>query len=111
MKFPCRATVAGPPAAGTLITSQPLCVVPVMIPVARIVPSGPHEASFQGFEADAGDRSHIVCAAPPFTEMRFSLVSVKNPIDLLSGDQNGPDAPSVPSSATATVDARSRTNK
>ena len=33
--------------------------------------------------------------------MRMIRVSVKNPIDWLSADQNGPKAPSVPASGSA----------
>src|SRR5258708_6031557 len=43
--------------------------------------------------------SHTPCDCPPAMSIFLSLPSAKNPIDLLSGDQNGYDAPCVPSNA------------
>jgi hypothetical protein len=40
--------------------------------------------------------SHRVTGAPPWTEIFFSFPSAKNPIQLWSGEKNGPSAFSVP---------------
>src|SRR5688572_16171772 len=40
--------------------------------------------------------SHNSCGGPPVAGTTFSLPSAKNPIDRLSGDQNGVRAPAVP---------------
>src|SRR6266849_10004505 len=40
--------------------------------------------------------SHSTWTCPPDTSTFLSLPSAKNPIDLPSGDQNGKDAPCVP---------------
>src|SRR5687768_9302718 len=46
---------------------------------------------------------------PPSTPMRLMRSLEKNPMDSLSGDQNGNDAPSVPASGRATPDLNDRT--
>ena len=43
------------------------------------------------------------CGGPPAMSIRFSLPSAKNPIDRLSGVQNGYLAPSVPASGRAVI--------
>ena len=48
---------------------------------------------------------------PPASATFFSLPSAKNAIDRLSGDQNGPDALSVPGSGRAASDVSSRIHK
>src|SRR5262245_52871329 len=45
---------------------------------------------------------------PPSTSIRFNLLSAKNPIDRLSGDQNGNWAPSVPGSGRAAPESSGR---
>src|SRR5690242_21780920 len=45
--------------------------------------------------------SQIVCTGPPAASMRFSLSPAKKAIDLLSGDQNGNSASSVPARDSA----------
>ena len=47
--------------------------------------------------------SHNVSGGPPPTSIRLIFSSAKNPIDRLSGDQNGPAAPSVPGSSCAVM--------
>jgi hypothetical protein len=42
--------------------------------------------------------------------MRFSLVPAKNPIDRLSGDQNGDVARSVPANGLANVESSRRSH-
>ena len=48
--------------------------------------------------------------SPP-TPTRLSLPFAKNPIDLLSGDQNGPTAPSVPPSRFAVSESSGRSQR
>ena len=45
------------------------------------------------------DISHIGITGPPFTETFLSFPAVAKAIMLLSGDQNGESAPSLPSTA------------
>ena len=40
----------------------------------------------------SGTAEVSVCTDPPSMSIRFSLVPAKNPMDRLSGDQNGADA-------------------
>src|SRR5688572_21174021 len=49
-------------------------------------------------------------SAPPSTSIRYSRSLAKNPIDRLSGDQNGDDAPSVFASGEASPLASERTH-
>jgi len=48
---------------------------------------------------------------PPEISVLFSLPLAKNPIERLSGDQNGEEAPSVPSSCRGVIDPISRINR
>ncbi len=52
-----------------------------------------------------------VSGAPPPTSSRLRASIVKNPIDRLSGDQNGNEAPSVPGRGCAVVAAKARSNR
>jgi hypothetical protein len=61
-----------------------------MVPSAFQVPPRPFGASAS------------TCGAASPMSMRFSLPAPKNPIDRLSGAQNGNDAPSVPGRRCAT---------
>src|SRR5215467_6133545 len=61
----------------------------------RIVSFGPHEPP------RGSGTSAIASTGPPATGIFFSFPSAKNPIQRLSGDQNGPSAPSVPGIARA----------
>ena len=47
---------------------------------------------------------------PPSMSMRFSLLSAKNPMDRLSGDQNGRDARSVPANGRADGESSDRSH-
>src|SRR5205085_4889786 len=51
----------------------------------------------------------IVSGVPPPASMRFNLPSAKKPSDLLSGDQNGKAAFSVPFNARGVDESRRRT--
>ena len=51
-----------------------------------------------------------VCTDPPSMSMRFSLVSAMNPMDRLSGDQNGRDARSVPANGCANGESSDRSH-
>src|SRR5215831_13040853 len=53
--------------------------------------------------------SATTTAGPPDTAMVLSLLSAKYPSELLSADQNGSDAPSVPGSGRAGGEPRERT--
>jgi hypothetical protein len=57
----------------------------------------------------AFETRQIVTGAPLATSMRLSCESAKNPIDVLSGDQNGYSAPSVPGSARIADSSSART--
>ena len=57
-----------------------------------MVPSGFHAPPAAARACASG------CTSPPSISTRFSMSLVKNPIDRLSGDQNGWKAPSVPAS-------------
>ena len=50
-----------------------------------------------------------VFTEPPSTSIRLSVPSAKKPIDLLSGDQNGASAPSVPGRVRGDSDRSDRT--
>src|SRR3954467_1845661 len=52
-----------------------------------------------------------VSAGPPPTSIFLSFPSAKNPIDRLSGDQNGPAAPSVPGSSCGATLSSDRMNR
>src|SRR5215831_14305099 len=54
--------------------------------------------------------SQRVSTGPPAAETFFSLLSTKNPMYRLSGDQNGSVAPSVPASACAWSESSGRTH-
>ena len=62
----------------------------------RIVPS-----LFHAPPSATGMPEASVRTDPPSMSMRFSLVSAKNPMDRLSGDQNGRDPRSVPGNGRA----------
>src|SRR5215813_15269679 len=49
-----------------------------------------------------------VCGAPPTMSARLSIPPAKKPIDRLSGDQKGNDAPSVSAIGSAVVDPNGR---
>src|SRR5262245_42806293 len=53
--------------------------------------------------------SHRACGGPPWTSILLSLESAKTPMERLSGDQKGYEAPSVPSNGRAVREARGRT--
>src|SRR5262249_51413426 len=58
----------------------------------------------------AGSASHNTSGGPPAASIFFSLPSAKKPMNLLSGDQNGADAPSVPASGCADSPLNGRTH-
>src|SRR5438874_2499402 len=88
--FSNRDTATGsPPEADTLKIGDAPVGVNKMMPSAFHDPPRP-PAAFAN-----------VCGAPPAISARFSFESAKNPTDVLSGDQNGYDAPSVPTSGCA----------
>ena len=68
-----------------------------------MAPSGPHAPRWGSRGA-----SHRVRTGPPTTSTRFNFPSAKNPIDRLSGDQNGEIAPSVPETACAVAESSRR---
>src|SRR5262249_28884003 len=70
----------------------------------RIVPSRFHVAPA------SCALSVITNGFPPESSTRFSLRSAKNPICLLSGDQKGTNAPSVPGKGFATDESIGRTH-
>ena len=53
---------------------------------------------------------HNVSGCLPTTSIVLSLLSVKKPMDLLSGDQKGSPAPSVPGSGRGAVASHGRTH-
>ena len=88
--------VALPPAAGTRNRPCPLTANTIS-PFLLQVPPRPAPASQR------------VNAGPPARSIFFSLPSAKNAMERLSGDQKGSTAPSVPVSARAESESRSRT--
>ena len=64
-----------------------------------MVPSGPHAA------VDSPSAGVIACGVPPRASTRFIWPSAKNPIEWLSGDQNGQRARSVPDSGRASAES------
>ncbi len=50
------------------------------------------------------------CGKPPASAMRFNFSFAKKAIERPSGDQNGPDAPSVPSIKRGSTVAKFRTH-
>src|SRR5215467_10666554 len=92
--------VAPPPDAETRCN-------PVALP-NRITPSR--------FHVPVGDTrlpptSARVSGAPPAISIRFSFVSARNTIDLLSGDQVGKFPPSVPGRGRAARESSGRTHR
>jgi hypothetical protein len=51
-----------------------------------------------------------ICRFPPSTSIRFSLLSAKNAIERLLGDQNGNEAPSVPPTTAAEPVSKERSH-
>src|SRR5687768_9069101 len=70
-----------------------------------IVPSGAQAPPRVSVLASASD-----CAGPPDASILRNLPPAKNPIALLSGDQNGKAAPFVPGSCLASTDVSGRTH-
>src|SRR5262245_56928586 len=58
-----------------------------------------------------GDASEIVSMLPVDSSIFFSLRSAKNATNLLSGDQNGSDAPSVPGTALSSDRSNGRSHR
>jgi hypothetical protein len=58
-----------------------------ILPDKSMVPPAPHAAAVPAM-IDV-----TVCGAPPSVSIRLSSVNAKNPIERLSGDQNGRRAP------------------
>src|SRR5262249_16494594 len=54
--------------------------------------------------------SHRVCGGPPEASTFLSLPAMKNPIERLSGDQNGNEASSVPFNGCAVRESSARTH-
>src|SRR5207244_10351649 len=100
-EFVLSAPIAGlalPPAAGMRSRFAP------GLGLNRMVPSDPQAPP------RASLASARLCTAPPLASMIFSLPWAKNPTLLLSGDQNGEFAPSVPAKGWAAVEPRGRTH-
>src|SRR5688500_18886793 len=57
-----------------------------------------------------GSNAHTVCGGPPVAATRITLSTIEYPSVLLSGDQNGKDAPSVPASGRAASESIGRTH-
>ena len=94
------ATVAGCTAPPVASTRRSVGAVTVE---KRMVPSGPHAA------VDSPSAGVIACGVPPRASTRFIWPSAKNPIERLSGDQNGQRARSVPGSGRASAESSVRT--
>ena len=75
----------------------------VPVPSKRMTPSRPQEPS------EPPGESQIFCAGPPETSIFLSFPSAKKPRNLLSGDQKGRVAPSVPASGWAASALSGRT--
>ncbi len=88
---------ASPPVAGIRKISVPAPVV------KRIVPSEFHDPP-------AAKASVNVFADPPSMSIRLRFPSAKNPMERLSGDQNGSCALSVPASGCAETESTARTH-
>src|SRR5262249_15243228 len=93
----CIATVTGPPVAGTRQMGSLARPSNKITPWLDQVPSAP-----PGCVASS-------CGGPPAIATFFSCGPAKNPKYLLSGDQNGRNAPSVPSSSRTANESTART--